>query len=84
MVEDDVNAGLAGLVLFSRYSAQSLNLFEALVAKYGQEAVVNADFALRTANALTHCSFDKRTKLNLIAPDLAGNLWRFVPACTGA
>lgn len=44
----DVKRGFSVGDLLNKYSPSALNLFQSLVAKYGQEAVTNADFALRS------------------------------------
>lgn len=66
-------AGRSDPVLYERYAPKAIVLVLYLIKKYGMEAVVNADFALRSSNPFHVCKRDLKTSLgtcgNLLASD---------------
>lgn len=79
----DKKRGFTTSDLINKYSSTALRLLNTLTGKYGREAVMNADAALRSSNGVNFCDWDKETMRNLRPPETTGGTFRFLPMCSG-
>lgn len=80
----DIKRGLDRGDLLRKYSGTALNLFRNLTSRYGREATMNADKALRNnGEGVNFCFHDEISGANLELPDVSGGDFNFVPVCSG-